>query len=396
MTLMLDTVDPAIVGMAADRLALAGDLMQRQFDEGRSPMLAAIVARHGQVVFTKTLGDHRPGGPPLALDSVFPLASNGKPMTAATLLALVERGMVGLTEPAVDYLPELAAGDNGEVLVHHLLTHTSGWDQDDIRASMDAMVAAGDRSQIPPNRDLLSHLFLTSGWAVPRRRAAGEAMGYTNFNYSLISEIVRRVTGGTLDAAMSDLLFDPTGMTRSAVIVPDSLLPHVVERPPGIPHAPGHADTVLAHFDPLWLSCDDGMCGVHASPLDNLRFLEMVRNGGVAGDTRVLSPAAIQVMTTNQIPGVAADLGFIKLREASWAYAFNVATADPLAHYRGGTPSRGTLRHGGSGGVTSWVDPKLGITGVYFEILTEEDEFGGPVSWAIDRFEDVVTSAVLD
>jgi CubicO group peptidase (beta-lactamase class C family) len=153
---------------------------------------------------------------------------------------------------------------------------------------------------------------------------------------------------------------------------------------------------VLAHFDPLWLGCDDGMCGVHASPLDNLRFLEMVRNGGMAGDTRVLSPAAIRVMTTNQIPGVAAVIGPYTLSEASGAYAFNVGTADALPYFRGGTPSRGTLRHGGSGGIASWIDPDLGITGVYFELVTEEDEAGMPLSWAVDRFEDIVTSAVVD
>lgn len=395
MTLVLDMVEPAALGMAPDRLALAGDVMQRQYDAGKSPMLAAIVARHGQVVFAKTLGNQRPGGPPLTLDSVFPLASNGKPMTAATLLALVERGRVGLTDPVVDYLPELAAGDNRGVLVHHLLTHTSGWDPDDLLASLEALVSSGDISP-PPDRDVLSYLFLASGWAVPRQGRAGEAMRYANFNYSLISEIIRRVTDGTVDSAMRELLFEPTGMTSSAVIVTDELLPRVVERPEGIPHAPGHPATVLPHFDPIWLRCDDGMCGVHASPLDTLRFLEMVRNGGMAGEARILSPASIRVMTGNQIPGVSAEIGHIKLREASWGYAFNVATADPVAHFRGGTPSRGTLRHGGSGGIASWVDRELGIIGVYFELVTEEDELGGPVSWAVDRFEDVVTSAVID
>lgn len=43
----------------------------------------------------------------------------------------------------------------------------------------------------------------------------------------------------------------------------------------------------------------------------------------------------------------------------------------------------------------SWVDQELGITGVYYELLTEEDANGGPVSWAHHRFEDVITSAVV-
>jgi CubicO group peptidase (beta-lactamase class C family) len=395
MTLELDPVDPAEMGMSTEHLRWADELMQRQFDEGRSPMLAAIVARHGRVVFTKTLGDHRPGGPPLTLDSMFPLASNGKPMTAATLLAVVERGLVGLTDPAEAYLPELAGNGNGDVLVHHLLTHTAGWDDDELMTRLGEIVAGGALDP-PEGRDVLTHLFLTAVWDAPRARPAGELMQYSNFHYTLISEIIRRATGGTLHAAMRELVFDPADMTRSAVIVPDDLVPRVVERPPGIPHSPGHPNTVLAHADPLWTKSDDGGSGVHTSPVDNLRFLEMIRNGGMVGDQRVLSGAAVRAMTTNQIPGVSAKFGWSTLAEASWGYGFSVGGADPSPRFRGGTTARGALRHGGAGGISSWVDPSLGITGVYYDLLTEGDESRGPVSWAAERFEDVITASVVD
>lgn len=395
MTPIPDQVDPAEVGMSAEHLRFADELMERQFAEGRSPMLAAVVARHGKVVFTKTLGDQRPGGRGLAIDDVFPLASSGKPMTAATLLALVERGRVGLTEPVVNYLPELSANDNAEVLVHHLLTHTSGWDPADLESSLAVGVAAGP-SAPPPGRDLLEHLFLDTAWAVPRTRAAGELMQYANHHYTLIGEIIRRVTGGTLDAAMRRYLFEPVGMHDTAVIVPDELLPRVVERPDGIPYAPGHPDTVLPMYDPLWLRCDDGGCGVHSTVLDTLRFLEMIRNHGMVGTTQVLCGDSIRVMTTNQIPRIAADIAGFRLNEGSWGYGFSVGGADPVAGFRGGTTARGTLRHGGSGGIGSWVDPVLGVSAVYHELVTVGYDEGHAPSWAFNRFEDVVTAAVVD
>jgi serine-type D-Ala-D-Ala carboxypeptidase len=392
---MLDRVEPAEVGMSADRLRYAEELMERQFADGRSPILAAVVARHGKIVFTKTLGDQRPGGRPLALDDVFPLASNGKPMTAATVLALVERGRIGLTEPVVDYLPELVVNDNADVLVHHLLTHTSGWDPEMLREALGAGVAAGV-SEPPPGRDLLEHIFLDTAWAVPRSKAAGALMQYANHNYTLLGEIVRRVTGATLDAAMREYVLEPVGMSDTAVIVPDAMLPRVVERPRGIPHAPGDPDTVLPMYDPLWLACDDGGCGVHGTVLDYLQFLEMIRNGGNVGTTRVLCRDAIRVMSTNQIPDVAAVIDGFTLAEASWSYGFSIGGASPIAGWKGGTASRGTLRHGGSGGIASWVDPALGISAVYHELLTEQGGDGRPPSWAVDRFEDVVTAAVID
>src|SRR3954451_17497196 len=131
--------------------------MERQFDEGRSPMLAAVVARNGKVFFAKTLGLQRTGGSALTLDSVFPLSSNGKPMTAATLLALVERGKIAITDPVVDYLPELKVNDNSRVLVHPLLTHTAGWADEDLNATRERLLGtvvkepAGDH-------DLMEHV----------------------------------------------------------------------------------------------------------------------------------------------------------------------------------------------------------------------------------------------
>ena len=221
-------------------------------------------------------------------------------------------------------------------------------------------------------------------------------MQYAGCNYTFLSEIIRRATGNTLDAAMRRYLLEPIGMPDTAVIVPDALLARVVERPDGIPLAPGHPDTVLPVYHPLVFGCDDGGATVHSTVLDYLRFLEMIRNRGMVGTTRVLCGDSVRVMTTNQIPGVAAVIEGFTLDEASWGYGFGVGGAAPIAGWRGGTTSRGSLRHGGAGGIASWVDPGLGISAVYHELVTDGGGDGRPMSWAIGRFEDVITSAVVD
>ena len=201
--------DPAELGMSAARLADATALMDRQFAEGLTPTAVALVARHGKVVWTHTVGDARPGGPPVTIDSVFPMASQTKPMTAAVIMALAERGLIGLTESASLTLPELA-GAHEEVMVFHLLTHTSGWNEEDQVAAREANLDEAIAT-IPEGTDALTHILLWPGWGVPRRLGAGERMQYCNFNYSLLGEIVRRVTGGTLDAARDRILDDEEG-----------------------------------------------------------------------------------------------------------------------------------------------------------------------------------------
>ena len=395
MTLSTDPVDPGRLGMSPARLDHAASLMQRQYDDDSSPMLVAVVARHGQVVFSHAIGDRRPGGPPLSVDDIFPLASQTKPMVAATLMCLVERGLVGLNESATVHVPELEAGGDAAVMVHHLLTHTSGWNEDDVTARMDERLdQIGAAWTGEP--DLLSQILLLPGFEVPRRTRAGELMQYCNFNYSLLGEIIRRATGTTLDEAMRQYLFEPIGMTNSAVIVPEDMQCQVIERPPGIPFGPDHADSPISFNDPLWAACDDGAGGVHASAIDCVRFGQMILDGGAVGDRRVLSRDAVRVMTTNQIPGVGAEVLGLRRDEACWGYGFGITSDAPWMRFSGGTVNAGSSRHGGMGGINVWIDPTTGIVGAYFEMVTEWSDEKGPVSWAAHRFEDTVTAAVLD
>jgi serine-type D-Ala-D-Ala carboxypeptidase len=383
--------DPATLGFSAARLADAAALMDRQFADGLTPMAVALVARHGRLAWTHTVGDARPGGPPVTIDSVFPLASQTKPMTAAVIMALAERGLIGLTESASATLPELA-DDHREVMVFHLLTHTSGWCSEDHEAARVARLKDAIAT-IPDGTDPLTHILLWPGWDVPRRLPAGERMQYCNFNYSLLGEIVRRVTGDTLDAAMRRYLFEPIGMTSSAMIVDDALRPLLIERPPGIPLGPDHAGTPLSTNDPLWEGSDDGGSGGFASAPDLARFWQLFLDGGMVGDTRVLSRDAVRVMTTNQIPGIAVDLVGVSRGEASWGFGFGIAGHEAWPRFGGGLSNPRSFRHGGAGGIDGWIDPDSGVVAVYIEVVTGDDA-GLPVSWAAHRVQDVINSAV--
>ncbi len=392
MSIGLELHDPAEVGMASERLEAAGALMERQFDEGRSPMLAAVVARHGKVVFAKAIGDQRPGGPPLTIDSIFPIASLSKPMTAAVVMALAERGMIGLHEPAALTLPELA-DDHDDVLVANLLTHTSGWTEEDHLAAREAGLAAALDS-VPDGMDALTHIMLSPGWSVPRRHEVSTMMAYCNFNYSLLGELIRRVTGGSLDAAMRRYLFEPVGMTSSCYVLSEELRPRVIERPAGIPFGPGHTGSPISHNDPLWEACDDGAMGGYASAVDLQRFLQMIHDRGRVGDRVVLSPASVRAMTTDRVPDIPTEAMGQAHQAASWAFGFAVAGRERWKQFGGGTVTPGSAAHGGAGGIGGWVDFAHGIAASYVEVVTDIDEFSVPLSWAANRFEDVVTSAI--
>src|SRR4249919_3665195 len=80
---------------------------ERHVGDEKAPGLVALVARGGQV-HVETLGRLAVGGPPVARDSIFRIASTTKPITAAATLAVIAEGLVGLDEPVDRLLPELA------------------------------------------------------------------------------------------------------------------------------------------------------------------------------------------------------------------------------------------------------------------------------------------------
>ena len=96
--------------------------------------------------------------------SIFQLSSATKIITAVAALQCVERGLIGLDDPTIDHLPELAAqqiahlnnNDSGEskvelrprkggaITLQHLLTHTSGLGPE----HMDPTLQAWRRSRV--------------------------------------------------------------------------------------------------------------------------------------------------------------------------------------------------------------------------------------------------------
>ena len=390
---VLEAGRPEDVGLDPERIGWARAMVHDQVASGRSPSVGAVVARHGRVVLAEAAGVQHPGGPSLTLDHVWPLASATKPVTAAVLLSLVEEGRVGIYEPVVDHLPELAGTGNDDVLVHHLLTHTPGWESEMLTGRIEAVLTSGDVPPLPPDRDPFTAFFLALAFDPIRFCPPGETMSYANVNYELLAEIVRRTTGGSLDDAARARVFEPLGMHRSTVHLTDGLRPHLVTRDPDLPM--GASSPVMSVDSDAWRDSDSGAGGMLASPLDLARFGQAIIDGGALGGRRILAPSTVRSMTTNQIPGTPAlwiDDRIVP--HASWGYGFAVTCEQRWPWYGGGLLPYGTASHPGAGGINFWIDRTHGIVGVWFEVITEMSPDLEPISGVGHRFPDVITAAV--
>jgi CubicO group peptidase (beta-lactamase class C family) len=316
-------------------------------------------------------------------DALFPVASLTKPVVATALMALVEEGRVGLTRPVREYIPEFDGDGRGGVCVHHLLTHTSGVEGPGETLFDDVV----NRLSRPP-RDADLHPIVDAVLQIAYERSLrmppGAEMYYENFNYVLLGEIVRRVTGRRLCDVVHERIFDPLGMVDSQLTVPAELTHRVVRATPETPLASGWAMPLLDV--PL------GSIGVCSTARDMAVFGQAFLDGGRGANGRILGRATVAEMVTNQIPGIPGVLDDERHDEASWGYGWLIAGHEKWAYYP--TLGLGCFNHGGSG-VFLWCDPKHVLVGAFFAPATKESA-PDQLLWHVDLFTNVITAAIED
>jgi CubicO group peptidase (beta-lactamase class C family) len=138
-------------------------------------------------------------------NTVIRIASVSKLFTGTAVLQLVERGMLDMHQDINTYLTRFKIENwpGKPITLHHLLTHTAGFDDRYIGKS-----ARTQESQIPLGDFLATRL--------PRRiRPPGEIYSYSNFSNALAGFVVEEVTHEDYAAYVRRNILEPLGMRRS-------------------------------------------------------------------------------------------------------------------------------------------------------------------------------------
>lgn len=205
-------------------------------------------------------------------------------------------------------------------------------------------------------------------------------MAYSNYNYTLLREIFRRISGLSIAEFARERIFKPLGMRNTYFIVPNEIRPQLIRCP---------ADATSAYWDQEWMwDWPAAAGGLLSSAYDMAIFCQMFLNGGAYGDVRILGRATVAAMTRNQIPGIGAN-SFGEIHpEANWRYGWNIYGGDNWKYYPGTLMSPDSFRSSGDGGVFMWVDPTNEIVGLYFTVtltgVSTSDLFANAVTAAVD------------
>jgi CubicO group peptidase (beta-lactamase class C family) len=192
---------------AADALIDKVDRIFAEWNTTSSPGCALAVVKDGHIIY-----EHGYGMANLELSvaitpqSVFDIGSVSKEITALAILLLVQDSKISLDADIRKYLPEMP--DYGSsITIRHLLHHTSGLRNYDDLFDLEGIPEA----DLTTDRDAMELIVRQKGVNFK----AGEEFLYSDTNYFLMSQIVKRVTGQTLRQFAQQRIFGPLGMTST-------------------------------------------------------------------------------------------------------------------------------------------------------------------------------------
>lgn len=356
--------------------------LERAVAEDRLVGGVVIVAKSGEKTVEAVSGlADREVGRKMTADTIFLYSSLTKPIVAAAAMTLVERGTIRLNDPVTRWLPEFAprltGGNDAQIEVRHLLTHTAGLTYGLFQPAGGPYEKAGVSDGLAePGLPMSEELKRLA--RVPLGYPPGSAWGYS-LAYDVLGELLARAAGATLPEVIASSITGPLGMrdTAFSVVDPTRLAASYVSAKPQrrmrdpelVPFVPGAAGIRFSPsriFNPE--SFASGGAGMAGTADDFLTFLTALQAGGAP----ILQPESTRQMTSNQIGA----LRITTEEKPAWGFGFGGAVLMDAA--LAGTPqAMGTWKWGGVYGHHWYVDPVNRLTVIATTNTAIEGMVGG-------------------
>jgi uncharacterized protein YbbC (DUF1343 family)/CubicO group peptidase (beta-lactamase class C family) len=381
----LPTAYPGAAGMSAEHLARMDQIIQAAIEKKQLPGAVVLVGRHGRVVWRKAYGARvvEPQREAMTTDTIFDLASLTKIVaTATSIMILVEQGRIRLADPVVQFIPEMKGDGRDAITIEQLLTHMAGFAPDfDLRERWIGYDEA------------LKRLYRE-----PLRNPPGTRFVYSDINYIALGEVVRRISGETLDEFARKNIFAPLGM-RDTRFRPDLKLTSRIaptEKRRGQMNYLGDSGANAGPEGEQWLRGQvhdptsfrmagvAGHAGLFSTADDLAIFCQMFLNGGIYNRTRILSPMAVAAMTR---PRAVAESG------AARALGWDIATT--FSTNKGDLFPLGSFGHTGFTGTSMWIDPASDTFVIFLSNRVHPDGKGDVASLR-GQVASIVAGSIID
>lgn len=326
--------------LRGDQLAGLDRIIPRLLREGKIPGAVVLVGNREGTVYIRAFGNRTivPRKVPMETDTIFDLASVTKGVATSTaVMQLVEKGRLSLDDKVSDHWPGFARNGKNNITVGQLMTHYSGLRPDlDVTGKWEGYAAA--MTLILEEKPIYT---------------PGSRYIYSDINFEILSELVRRISGKPFDEYCNENIFGPLGMKDTGFNPSTALQDRIAPtqfRKRKLLCGRVHDQT-----------CDKmggvaGHAGLFSTADDLAVFARALLNGGRIGRARILESRTIDEMTRPQSPPGKPDL-----RGLGWEID------PPFVSNRDELPPVGACGHMGFTGTALWIDP---VTGTYIIVLT--------------------------
>lgn len=307
------------------------DVVRNEIQSGHIPGAVVVVGIGGRVVFREAFGARAlvPARVPMTVDTIFDIASLTKVVATTTaIMQLVEGHRLQLDRPVAEYWPAFGANGKADISVRDLLTHYSGLPAD--LPSTPEWSGYGTAMQMIAD--------------IKPAVAPGKTFAYSDVDFAVLGELVRRASGLALDQYCTRYIFRPLGMADTGFQPPNTARDRIA--PADIEEGELRWGRVQ---DPMASRMGGvaGHAGLFSTADDLVRFAQMLLAGGRVRGHSILRTDSVVTMTTPQSP-----LGQAALRGLGWdidsPYSGNLAPSFSPRSYG----------HTGYTGTALWVDPE--------------------------------------
>jgi uncharacterized protein YbbC (DUF1343 family)/CubicO group peptidase (beta-lactamase class C family) len=294
--------------------------------EARLPGAVFWLERKGEF-YSKAYG-HRalvPKREMMTTDTIFDAASLTKVVACTpAVMLLIERGRIRLDETVQKYIPEFVGDGKETITIRQLLNHTSG-----LRPDVDTQ---------PPWEGYNTAIELACTEKL--QAEPGALFRYSDINFFLLGDIVKRAAGVPLNDFVAREIFAPLKMKDTGYLPPKSKLPRVALTTTNLARGVVHDPTAR------YMGGVAGHAGLFTTASDLAHFARMMLNNGELDGVRIFKPETVRQMTSVQTPeGMETRRGF--------GWDIDSGYSRP----RGKLFPIGSYGHTGFTGNAMWIDP---------------------------------------
>ncbi len=300
------------------------DLMQEQ----KIPGLSLAVVKDGETIYLKGYGARNlKYNIPSTPDTLYGIASCTKSITCLAIMQLQEKGKLSVNDPIKKYLPVTLELDEEPITIHHLMSHSSGIPNLGM-ATLVFWRQIHDKEWFVPissKTDFYNHINQAQSELVDK---PGKKYFYFNSGFTMLGEIIEKVSGETFAKYVVDHILKPLEMTRSTFV--RSIFNDDADRMTGYKFEEDKPVRSSLPFN--WMVYAAG--GLFTSVNEWSNYIKMIINKGRFGETRIIKEESLEKIFTVAIQKPSGYYG-----KLGYGYGWNIEEdflGHKLFHHSGG------------------------------------------------------------